>query len=182
MVIWVRTLTGLINSACPERINLASWLGSRITHKPWPLGPRCLAEPRPPKALRSTISWRGWHEGLVNLPLSLAKNWKTALRVAFLLTASVATSNLRAQSIHYFEREKLWLLSTDRSSYALAVGAHGELQHIYWGPLLPNGTDLASPGTLRDISSVDPYQMLLNEEYPGWGGPLYEEPALKLTR
>jgi alpha-galactosidase len=105
-----------------------------------------------------------------------------ALRVAFLLTVSVATSELRAQSIQYLEREKLWLLSTDRSSYALAVGAHGELQHIYWGPLLRSGADLAPPGTLRDISSVDPYQMLANEEYPGWGGPLYEEPALKVTR
>jgi alpha-galactosidase len=117
-----------------------------------------------------------------SLLLSRAVKRNNALRIAFLSTALVATGNLRAQSIQYFEREKLWLLSVDRSSYALAVGVHGELQHIYWGPLLPNGTDLAPPGTPRDISSVDPYQMLLNEEYPGWGGPLYEEPALKLTR
>jgi hypothetical protein len=28
---------------------------------------------------------------------------------------------LRAQSVQYFEKEKLWLLSTDHNSYVLAV-------------------------------------------------------------
>jgi len=29
----------------------------------------------------------------------------------------------------------------------------------------------------RDISSFDPRQMIENEEFPGWGGPRYYEPA-----
>ena len=33
-----------------------------------------------------------------------------------------------------------------------------------------------------DISSFDPHEMIENEEFPGWGGPRFYEPALKITR
>lgn len=84
--------------------------------------------------------------------------------------------------MQYFEKAKLWLLSTDHNSYVLAVGPHGELQHLYWGPPLPRGNDLSAPGAVHDLSSFDPSQMLVKEEYPAWGGPFYEESALKITR
>ena len=35
---------------------------------------------------------------------------------------------------------------------------------------------------VRDRSSFDPRQMMETEEFPGWGGPRYLEPALKVTR
>ncbi len=35
---------------------------------------------------------------------------------------------------------------------------------------------------VRDFSSFDPRQTIENEEFPGWGGPRFYEPALKLTR
>ena len=109
-------------------------------------------------------------------------DWNRALRIACLFSPLILASALEAQSVQYFEKGKIWLLSTERNSYALAVGPHGELQHLYWGPPLQRESDLTPPGEVRDISSVDPFQMLINEEYPGWGGPLYEEPALKITR
>ncbi len=106
---------------------------------------------------------------------------KTALLVIFILCAVFSTT-LRAQSIQYSESRKLWLLSNDQNSYAMAVGPQGELQHLYWGPPLSGAEDLPTPAPQPDLSSFDPHQMLDNEEYPGWGGPLYEEPALKITR
>ncbi len=43
-------------------------------------------------------------------------------------------------------------------------------------------TTCAAPAERHDISSFDPRQMIENEEYPGWGGTRYYEPALKVTR
>lgn len=109
-------------------------------------------------------------------------NWNKVLRIACFSFALVLAGALRAQSVQYFEKEKLWLLSTDHNSYVLAVGPHGELRHLYWGRPLQSESDITPPGVVHDISAVDPFQMLINEEYPSWGGPLYEEPALKITR
>jgi len=113
---------------------------------------------------------------------SHAMHSNKVLRIALLLSIPVLASALRAQSVQYFEKGKFWLLSTDYNSYVLAVGPHGELQHLYWGRPLQSESDITPPGVVHDISAVDPFQMLINEEYPSWGGPLYEEPALKITR
>lgn len=109
-------------------------------------------------------------------------HWNKVVRMACLFCTLVFASALRAQSVQYFEKGKLWLLSTDHNSYVLAAGPHGELRHLYWGRPLQREADLTPPGAVPDISSFDPSQMLINEEYPGWGGPFYEEPALKITR
>lgn len=64
----------------------------------------------------------------------------------------------------------------------MGVGPTGELQHLYWGGPLWRLEDIPAAREQRDISSFDPHQMLENEEYPGWGGARYYEPALKITR
>ena len=58
--------------------------------------------------------------------------------------------------------------------------ADGALRHLYWGAPLWRADDLPAAAPRRDISSFDPRQMLENEEFPGWGGPRYYEPALKI--
>lgn len=87
-----------------------------------------------------------------------------------------------APEIQYFENRKLWLLTTQHCSYAMGVSPDGQLQHLYWGAPLWRPEDLPAAATRRDISSFDPHQMLENEEFPGWGGPRYYEPALKISR
>src|SRR5690242_14735683 len=89
---------------------------------------------------------------------------------------------LWSQPVQYSESRKVWLLTTRHSSYALGVAADGALRHLYWGPALWRLDDLPAPPPRRDLSSFDPRQMLENEEFPGWGGPRYYEPALKITR
>lgn len=64
----------------------------------------------------------------------------------------------------------------------MGVDEQGELQHLYWGGPLWRVEDVPRASTQKDISSFDPHQMIENEEYPGWGGPRYYEPALKVTR
>src|SRR5271157_4682207 len=106
--------------------------------------------------------------------------------VAFLCIPLLAAASLSAQAIQYSGTRKVWLLTTRQSSYAMGVGADGSLRHLYWDAPLWRMDDLAAPGPegapLHDISSFDPRQMLENEEFPGWGGPRYYEPALKITR
>ena len=99
-----------------------------------------------------------------------------------LLVSCWVCAALDAQSIQYVESRKVWLLTTRDSSYAMGVGADGALRHLYWGAPLWRLDDLPAPAERRDISSFDPRQMLENEEFPGWGGTRYYEPALKIAR
>ncbi len=96
--------------------------------------------------------------------------------------ALLAGGSLEAQSIHFDEGRKTWLITTKSSSYAMGIGPDQQLQHLYWGAPLWRDEDIPAARSQQDISSFDPHQMLENEEYPGWGGPRYYEPALKITR
>ncbi|HTU46155.1 MAG TPA: alpha-galactosidase [Bryobacteraceae bacterium] len=100
-------------------------------------------------------------------------------RVAALLLISTAAV---AQTVQFSEARKVWLITTAHSSYAMGVDGQGELQHLYWGGPLWRIDDVPAAVEKREISSFDPHQMYENEEYPGWGGPRYYEPALKVTR
>jgi alpha-galactosidase len=94
----------------------------------------------------------------------------------------MAAAVLSAQPVQYQQSRKVWLLTTSRSSYAMGLDSEGVLQNLYWGAPLWRVEDVPPAVQRRDISSFDPRQMLENEEYPGWGGPRYYEPALKITR
>ena len=100
----------------------------------------------------------------------------------FLSLASTFMMSAAAQSIRFDQNRKIWLLNTHENSYAMGVGSDGQLQHLYWGGPLWRMEDLAQAASQKDISSFDPHEELENEEYPGWGGKRYYEPALKITR
>lgn len=105
------------------------------------------------------------------------------LRLAlFLIALPLFPFSLNAQTIRYLESARIWVLATPQSSYAMGVGPDGQLEHVYWGDPVTRSGDFSPIPAHRDISSFDPSQMLDAEEYPGWGGPRYYEPALKITR
>ncbi|HEX3682665.1 MAG TPA: alpha-galactosidase [Bryobacteraceae bacterium] len=97
---------------------------------------------------------------------------------ALLLISTIAV----AQTVRYSEARKLWLITTAHSSYAMGVDGQGELQHLYWGGPLWRLDDVPAAVEKQEISSFDPHQMYEDEEFPGWGGPRFYEPALKITR
>ncbi|MFL6351443.1 MAG: alpha-galactosidase [Bryobacteraceae bacterium] len=104
-------------------------------------------------------------------------------RLAALSYVALSISSLLlAQNIRFDEGRKVWLLTTSHSSYAMGLARDGQLQHLYWGGPLWRVEDLPAASQAKDISSFDPHEMLENEEFPGWGGPRYYEPALKITR
>src|SRR5947207_8967096 len=102
----------------------------------------------------------------------------------FALLACIALSiaSAVAQNIQFEESRKVWLLTTSHSSYAMGLTQDGQLQHLYWGAPLWRVEDIPAATQREDVSSFDPHQMLENEEFPGWGGPRYYEPAVKITR
>jgi alpha-galactosidase len=101
-------------------------------------------------------------------------------RLVFL--ACLFASFVPAQSVRFNEGKRVFLLTSSHSTYAMGIAPDGQLQHLYWGGALWRADDLPAARTKRDISSFDPHQMLEAEEYPGWGGPRFYEPALKITR
>ncbi len=84
--------------------------------------------------------------------------------------------------IEYSDQKHLWLLHTNSSAYAIGVNPRGEVQNLYWQGPLWRMEDIAPAQGGRELSSFDPAQSLINEEYEGWGGARYLEPAIKLTR
>ncbi len=100
----------------------------------------------------------------------------------FLLPFAALTQSTPVQPIQFDEARKVWLLSSAHSSYAMGVTADGQLQHLYWGAPLWRTADVPTPMRKKEISSFDSREMLENEEFPGWGGARYYEPALKITR
>lgn len=103
-------------------------------------------------------------------------------RVAQTSLLTLAVASLAMAQIQFDQSRKVWLITSPRSSYAMGIGPSGELQHLYWGGPISRIEDVPAAQTQRDISSFDPHQMLENEEFPGWGGPRYYEPALKIAR
>ncbi|MGB7760693.1 MAG: alpha-galactosidase [Bryobacteraceae bacterium] len=91
-------------------------------------------------------------------------------------------SAIFAQSIRFAEDRQVFLLTTSQNSYALGIAPDRSLRHIYWGAPLWNLADLPALAPARELSSFDPRQMMENEEFPGWGGTRYYEPALKIVR
>lgn len=85
-----------------------------------------------------------------------------------------------ADSIVFVEKQKLWVLQGGEATYAFGVNERGELQHVYWGKHL-DAQDLSGAQSSRGWSSFDPSASATPQEYPGWGGAFYGEPALKVT-
>jgi hypothetical protein len=106
-----------------------------------------------------------------------------SLATLFLLAPALLSQQISAQqTIEYSPTNRTWLLRTDSSAYALGVNPRGELVNLYWGGPLWRAADVPPATNGRELSSFDPAQSLLNEEYVGWGGTRYLEPSIKITR
>ena len=67
------------------------------------------------------------------------------------------------------------------TTYAFGVNERGELQQIYWGGRLRAADAVAAPHSKPEWASFDTSYNNTPQEYPGWGGGLFQEPSLKVT-
>lgn len=102
--------------------------------------------------------------------------------VVALLAFVTAYPVLHAQApIEFSQEKKVWLLGAGEQSYALGVNERGELQSIFWGGKIRNLADVPVAKSLPDGASFDLSTTTTPQEYAGWGGELYTEPAIKAT-
>jgi alpha-galactosidase len=100
--------------------------------------------------------------------------------LATCLIFAVSAPALAADAIRFFSEKKLWVLDAGEATYALGVNERGELQSVYWGERV-RAEDLPAVHSLPGRSSFDPSTSVTPQEYPGWGGAMYTEPALKVA-
>lgn len=74
-----------------------------------------------------------------------------------------------------------WILETRGTAYTLGFDSAGHLVHGYWGTRLPYSTDYPIPAEAPGWASFNGPAHLIREEYPGYAGPSYVEPCLKVT-
>ncbi len=76
---------------------------------------------------------------------------------------------------------RVFRLDGGETTYAFGVNERGELQSIYWGSRLDPRDRLPAPVAAREVASFDNAVNTTPEEYLGWGGGAYVEPALKVS-
>ena len=100
---------------------------------------------------------------------------KSAFLVVGLASVCVAQAAIR-----HIPEKKLWVIDTNRTTYAFGINDKGALQHVYWGRKV-RAEDLGPARAANERSSFDSSETRTPEEYPAWGGIRYYEPALKVT-
>jgi alpha-galactosidase len=110
--------------------------------------------------------------------------WKSLVAVLCALVCAVVGGRTApaptGDAIRFLPAKQLWVITLGDATYAFGVNERRELQSVYWGATLPV-EDLPEAHSLPGWSSFDPSTSVTPQEYPGWGGPFYGEPALKAT-
>ncbi|QBE62155.1 alpha-galactosidase [Pseudoduganella lutea] len=79
------------------------------------------------------------------------------------------------------DANKVFRLDGGGVTYAFGVNGEGQLQSLYWGSALAPGDRLPAPVQVPENSSNEMPVNLTPFEFPGFGGGLTVEPALKVT-
>ncbi|MDR6554536.1 alpha-galactosidase [Paenibacillus qinlingensis] len=82
--------------------------------------------------------------------------------------------------ITYLDKENIFEIRTDGSSYVFGINEKGTIQHLYWGEHI-EASECGYLLVSRLHSSFDAEIDKETEEYGGWGGCHYAEPALKVS-
>jgi alpha-galactosidase len=75
----------------------------------------------------------------------------------------------------------IFRLDGGNTTYAFGVNERGDLQALYWGGRLGAHDSIPAVHSFPEWSSFDPPNTTTPQEYAGWGGGLFTEPALKIT-
>jgi len=93
----------------------------------------------------------------------------------FLFSPFLTTGSATAQTAPVFR------LDGGGATYAFGVNERGELQPLYWGGRLGSQDQIPPAHLFPEWASFDSPHTTTPEEYAGWGGGLFTEPALKVT-
>src|SRR3954451_13320507 len=103
----------------------------------------------------------------------------------FILFGVLVTSALCAgqsgSAVRFSEQNRVFRIDAGETTYAFGVNEKGELQSIYWGGRLGDDDTIPSPKAAQEVASFDSPGTTTLQEFSGWGGGIYVEPALKVT-
>lgn len=97
------------------------------------------------------------------------------------LACAAAVQSGTAQAEAGFDAaRRVFRLDGGAVTYAFKVNKAGLLQSVYWGARL-DARDPIDAGEVRALSGFDVAANVVPQEYAGWGGGLFAEPALKVA-
>lgn len=91
------------------------------------------------------------------------------------------TAGWGAEPIRYLAGPKVFVLDAGPATYAVGVNEKNELQPVYFGARLWRDADFTQARSAPGWASFDLPPNTTPQEYPGYGGGLFTEPALKVT-
>ncbi len=100
---------------------------------------------------------------------------KSPQSIFLAIILALTASPLLAQTSQVFR------LDGGNATYAFGVNERGDLQPIYWGGRLGQHDAIPPAHSFPELASFDPPNTTTPQEYAGWGGGLYTEPALKVS-
>ncbi len=77
--------------------------------------------------------------------------------------------------------QPVFRLDGGATTYAFGVNERGDLEPLYWGGRLGQHDSIPAAHSFPELASFDPPNTTTPQEYAGWGGGLYTEPALKVS-
>ena len=105
---------------------------------------------------------------------------KTFSAALVLLAASLLAQGQSAQ-VNFDAASKVFRIDGGGVSYVFGVNPRGELQQLYWGGRLGAKDAVPAAMPMPDWASFDSSYNNTPQEYAGWGGGLFNEPALKVS-
>lgn len=86
-----------------------------------------------------------------------------------------------APAVRYDAEKHIFRIDGEATSYVLGVNERGQLQSLYWGGRLGPNDPVPPAVSGQGWASFDIPQATAPQEFPGWGGGLFVEPALKVS-
>jgi alpha-galactosidase len=84
-------------------------------------------------------------------------------------------------AVRFSQQDRVFRIDAGETTYAFGVNERNELQSIYWGGRLGDDDTIPSPKAATEVASFDSPSTTTLQEFSGWGGGIYVEPALKVT-
>jgi alpha-galactosidase len=106
------------------------------------------------------------------------------LRIALIAGIGIYAPCLTAQGpsdIHFDESSKVFRIDAGGVTYAFGINNVDEPQPIYWGGQVSGEDKFPATRTKPEAASFDSSTTTTPNEYAGWGGGLFVEPALKVS-
>ena len=106
------------------------------------------------------------------------------MQVALMASLAVYPVTMSAQAsshIHFDPATKVFRIDAGGATYAFGINSADELQPVFWGARISSEDKLPAAVPMPEAASFDSSYTTTPNEYAGWGGGLYVEPALKVS-